>query len=219
MALGAVFHEVLEAFHDPERAEPKILGRLLELAAERWRDEGMRPAPVAAENRRVLEEMLEKYARFELERGPAPQVLAVERFFRFALDGTTIAGVIDRVDRRDDGRLRLVDYKTGRNPMSQAEAQGDLQLALYALAFGEVPELAELGDVAELVYLFPRPEKQVVHREQAVFPGLIEATRERVRSLVAAITAERFEPSPEADCRFCEFKTLCPRWHGGDAPV
>lgn len=219
MALGGIFHEVLEAFLDPERDEPRTLGRLLELAAECWREGEIEPTPLAAESRRVLERMLEKVFRFELGHGAVPDVLAVERRFRFDLDGTTISGVIDRVDRRPDGCLRLVDYKTARHPMSQHEAQEDLQLALYALAAREVEELAALGEVAELAYLFPRPEKDVVRREQIVVPGHADATRDRVRRLVAAIVAERFDPSPDADCRFCEFKSLCPRWHGGDAPV
>jgi superfamily I DNA/RNA helicase/RecB family exonuclease len=219
MALGAIFHEVLEAFLDPERGEPQTLDRLLELAAERWREGEIGPAPLAAESRRVLEQMLEKMFRFELGRGLAPEVLAVERRFRFDLGGTTISGVIDRVDRRPDGRLRLVDYKTARHPMSQKEAQEDLQLGLYALAARAVAELASLGEVAELTYLFPRPEKDVVRREQVVAPGHADATRERVRRLVAEIAAEHFDPSPDADCLFCEFKSLCSRWHGGDAPL
>jgi putative RecB family exonuclease len=219
MALGGIFHRVLEAFHDPANAEPQILPRLLELAAERWREVEIRPAPLAAESRRVLMEMLEKYFRFELGVGPPPDVLAVERRFRFALDGTTINGVIDRIDRLEGGRLRLVDYKTSRHPMSKKDAQEDLQLALYALAVREVPELAELGEVEQLVYVFPRPEKDVVHREQFVTPGLAEATRDRVRGLIGEIAAEHFDPSPDADCGFCEFKSLCPRWYGRDVPL
>ena len=40
--------------------------------------------------------------------------------------------------------------------MKNDEAEQDLQLALYALACREVPELSALGEVAELVYLYPR---------------------------------------------------------------
>ena len=38
LVLGRRFHDVLEAFHDPERNEPQTLERLLELADEEWRD-------------------------------------------------------------------------------------------------------------------------------------------------------------------------------------
>ncbi len=83
-------------------------------------------------------------------------MLAVERRFRFELDASTLTGFIDRIDRLPDGGLRLIDYKTSKSAMKMDEAEQDLQLALYALACREVPELAQLGEVAELVYLYPR---------------------------------------------------------------
>ena len=48
---------------------------------------------------------------------------------------------------------------------------------------------------------------------------LVQATRERIRGMVAEIVAERFPWSPEADCQWCAFKPICPRHHGRDAPV
>ncbi len=112
MSLGGIFHDVLEAFHDPANPAPLTLERLLELADEKWSDEGMGPRPVCAENRRALEAMLRNYHEYEVAPGLEGDVLAVERRFHFDLDETTFTGYIDRIDRRDDGRLRLLDYKT-----------------------------------------------------------------------------------------------------------
>ena len=83
-------------------------------------------------------------------------MLAVEQRFRFELDATTLTGFIDRIDRLPDGRLRLIDYKTSKSAMKKDEAEQDLQLALYALACRDVPELRALGEVSELVYMYPR---------------------------------------------------------------
>jgi len=118
-------------------------------------------------------------------------------------------------------RLRLIDYKTSKSAMKKEEAEQDLQLALYALACREVPELSELGDVAELVYLYPRLQAhgKLTRRGQKVTPDLVERTRQRIRENVAAVVSERFEFSPEADCQWCEFKQLCPRHHGGEVPL
>jgi len=51
-------------------------------------------------------------------------------------EALSLTGRIDRVDRRADGTLRLVDYKTGRAEIDYARLYHglDLQLALYALA-------------------------------------------------------------------------------------
>ena len=50
----------------------------------------------------------------------------------------------------------MLDYKTSKSAMKKDEAEQDLQLALYALACRDVPELCALGEVSELVYMYPR---------------------------------------------------------------
>jgi ATP-dependent DNA helicase UvrD/PcrA len=221
MSLGGIFHDVLEPFHDPDRAEPQTLERLLELGEEHWSDEGMRPVALAAQNRRVLDTMLRNYFESEVAQGKVGDVLAVERGFRFDLDTSKVSGYIDRIDRLGSGALRLLDYKTSKSPMSGDEAEQDLQLALYALACRDLPELAELGDVADLVYLYPRilQAAGICRRSQTVTPDHADRTRERVRTNIAGIVAEELDFSPEADCKWCEFKRICPRHHGGDAPL
>ncbi|MFN8464989.1 MAG: PD-(D/E)XK nuclease family protein [Caldilineaceae bacterium] len=61
----------------------------------------------------------------------------------------TVSGVIDRVDRRADGTLRIVDYKTGvsdyDNPKALVEGHR-LQLALYALAAEQALQLGQVSD-------------------------------------------------------------------------
>jgi DNA helicase II / ATP-dependent DNA helicase PcrA len=221
MTLGGIFHDVLEAFHDPERAEPQTLDRLFELGEEHWSDEGMGPAPLRREGRRVLEHMLRNYYEYEIAPGLEGEVLAVEKRFAFELDASTLTGYIDRIDRLPDGDLRLVDYKTSKSAMKIEEAEQDLQLALYALACRDVPELCALGDVAELVYLYPKlvAYGKLTRRKQTIGPELADRTRERIRGMVGEIVAERFDFSPEADCMWCPFKGICPRHYGQDAPV
>ena len=219
LVFGGIVHDVLEAFHSPERREPQTLERLLELADEKWRS-GIRPAPLEAEYRRRLRALLAQYHASEVAPGLDGEVLAVERGFRVTLDATTLTGRIDRIDRRPDGTLRLLDYKSSKSAMTKQEAEDDLQLALYAVAAAEEPELAALGRVGEIVYLFPRhlAQGRVARRGRTVTPDLVDTTRTRIRGLVGDIVAERFEFSPDADCRYCDFVRLCPR-HVKEVPL
>jgi superfamily I DNA/RNA helicase/RecB family exonuclease len=221
MQLGGVFHDVLEQFHDPARDEPQTLERLLALAENSWKTVDLRPRALADEQRRHLDEMLTQYFECEVAPGLDSEVLAVERRFRFGLDTSTISGYIDRIDRLIDGKLRLIDYKTSRRAMKKDDAEGDLQLALYAVACSEVEELRELGEVAELVYLYPRliAYGKLARRGQTVTPQLVGDTTARVRENIAQIATERFDFSPEADCTFCDFRTICPRHHLKDLPL
>jgi len=219
LVFGGTVHDVLEAFHDPDGPTDRSLERLRALADRKWR-RGITPAPLEHEYRRKLDWMLGEYHRCEIVEGPAPDVLAVERYFRFPLDASTISGRIDRIDRLTDGLLRLTDYKSGKAMTARAAAE-DLQLALYALACVEQPELAALGEVGEIEYLFPAELAygRLKRRSQAVTPELADATRERVRNVIGKIAAEQFDFSPEADCMFCDFQPICPRHHGRDVPV
>ena len=68
-----------------------------------------------------------------------------------------LKGRIDRIDRHEDGRVAIWDYKTGDNAKTPAQAHRrggrwvDLQLPLYVLLAGEL--LAEEGKPAELGYV------------------------------------------------------------------
>src|SRR5690606_27767134 len=57
-------------------------------------------------------------------------------------------GIIDRVDRQDDGSIRVIDYKTGGSHMAKGDfTEGRrLQLPVYALAAQQALRLGEVSD-------------------------------------------------------------------------
>jgi ATP-dependent helicase/nuclease subunit B len=67
---------------------------------------------------------LAKAAEIEArERAQGWRTLEVERRFEVSIDGVTIAGSIDRIDRNlETGRVRILDYKTSDTPISPEEA-------------------------------------------------------------------------------------------------
>ncbi len=62
-----------------------------------------------------------------------------------------VRGMIDRLDKREDGALRVIDYKTGSGRLSVRELDEGrrIQLPLYALA---AQDALELGAVVEGFY-------------------------------------------------------------------
>jgi ATP-dependent helicase/nuclease subunit B len=71
-----------------------------------------------------------------------------EEFGEAEVAGVTLFGKVDRIDRLADGKLAIVDYKTGQAPAKKAVAEGfALQLGLLALiardgGFGDVKDEA-----------------------------------------------------------------------------
>lgn len=64
--------------------------------------------------------------------------LAVEQEFFLNITGQPgapiIRGFIDRIQKRNDGTVEIVDYKTYRTALSRAQVLADLQLPIYVLA-------------------------------------------------------------------------------------
>jgi ATP-dependent helicase/nuclease subunit B len=88
--------------------------------------------------------------------------LAVEAEGATMRDGLTLTGKADRIDRHDDGRLSIVDYKSGAAPSAKAAAAGlDSQLGLLGLIAreGGMRDIAA-APVAELEYWSLRPDRK-----------------------------------------------------------
>ncbi|HEX3394995.1 MAG TPA: PD-(D/E)XK nuclease family protein [Acidimicrobiales bacterium] len=208
-ALGSLVHDVLATFTDPAADNPVPHTRhgLLDLAAQRWRDDIARYRPQVEEARRDYFAMLDTWWEAEGEDDRlAPEILAVERHFEVEVGGHRLTGYIDRIDRAGDG-IRIVDYKTGKAEPRLDAVADDVQLAVYHLAATRDPELAALGPVTQLRLLYVR----TMHAfDQPVTDDHEAITEARVAAAATRILAEEFEPSVDANCRLCSFHRLCP---------
>ncbi|MBI4317147.1 MAG: ATP-dependent helicase [Chloroflexi bacterium] len=235
LVIGGVVHQVLQEYHRPASPLPRTRAALEELLERYLAPANFRYRPIARQARRSIEEMLDAYFGRYGESGPA---VDVEKGFRFACGPHAITGYIDRIDRLPSGEVEILDYKTGASPMAKAEAEADLQLAMYDLAFYGDRDLQELGRPAKVSYLYlksigPRADGKRSYAPTAAGRAALEA---KVAYYADGIMAERF-PSRFAiaqafadldpveldailrkdPCRLCAFGWLCPENenHGG----
>ncbi|MBA2566014.1 MAG: PD-(D/E)XK nuclease family protein [Gemmatimonadetes bacterium] len=117
-------------------------------------------------------------------------------------------GQVDRVDRLPDGRLRVIDYKTGKVFENEWDAPfgggRQIQPGIYARAVEGV-----LGrEVASFEYRFPSGRGLGViqtHRTDE-----LEATLAIAEDLLGLIEAGVFVATDEAaDCTWCDFRPIC----------
>ncbi len=208
MAFGSWIHKVFEECetgaitnHDAALARYKLLF-----------DETVFPnKAIARQFRREGEIMIDRYVRY-LKPGEA---VVAETSFKVELEGHRITGRIDRVDAI--GRnLVISDYKTSKSTVSWEEARESLQLAIYYLAAREDPDLSALGDPVSMQLIYPNvpPIRGGVQRRSQK-PEEAKVALERLPGLMEGVLAEDFRPNPEANCRWCKFKPLCPLWSEG----
>ncbi len=217
LVVGQIVHEVLEVYHRPALAGQRK--PILEILKERWRPTLFTFEQEAGQHFQEVADMLAAYA----DRIPpdGPPVAAVEHWFEFPLAGTVIKGKIDRLDIDRQGRIRLIDYKTSRTPISSSKAGQDMQLGLYSLYVQQADDvelgghaLGRLPDEVTLYYLRAEEPEVTIHFE----PGELDGHRERIAAVVAGIRREQF-PVAESDqpCRNCDYKDLiCPKFDQSD---
>jgi ATP-dependent helicase/DNAse subunit B len=231
--LGNIYHRVLEEVYqdstvgDPTdldqllAALPAVAARILDEAPER---EGFRETAWWAQTRGEIEENVRRslvaLAEVQDDFMPHQHEAAFglhgqpELVVRDGEDQFRLRGFIDRVDRSPDGRLRIVDYKTG-GPSSynkRAVTEGKkLQLPLYALG---ARDALGLGEPVEGFYWHVR------HAKASPFTlgqyGPEEAMEIAVEHAWHAIRAARrghFVPQPpDAGCPpYCPAAAFC--WH------
>jgi DNA helicase-2/ATP-dependent DNA helicase PcrA len=194
---GTILHEVLRRAGEERRTGNAITPeRLHAMHTDVWEVTSFPDARRAATFRRLGLAQLEAFrASGGFERTPD----LVEREFSAAVDGFTLHGVIDRVDRTDEGWL-IIDYKSGR-PL--ARARRDLQVALYALGASTALSLDPIE--LEVVYL---AEGSAIRLEGV--PKLQAEARTIAIEVAERIRAGRFDPQPERrKCRLCPYRLAC----------
>ncbi len=133
-----------------EHLSAAIAGALEELARQRPELRGGRLRAVESA---CLERLLAHWLALETLRPPFA-VAVREQDFALELDGLPIRLRIDRIDRLADGRLLLIDYKTGNIKAGgwAGARPEEPQLPLYALAVADSPADSSGGALAGIAF-------------------------------------------------------------------
>jgi double-strand break repair protein AddB len=178
---GTVLHAILESFVSQKGAKVDDLLRIAdEVLAERvaW--------PLArAVWRARIGKAAEAFIAFSSSTGGQPVLVEKRGAATLPLLDFTLTGKPDRIDRLEDGRLLLIDYKTGAPPSEKEQTHFDKQLLLTA-AMAENGAFAELGvaEVARIVFVGLKAELKVV--ESTLQPGQVAEVWADFAKLIAA---------------------------------
>lgn len=221
---GTVVHAVLERLFDLPAAD-RTYEAARGLLAPQWeRIRGEAPELAAlfeADPSAVTgwltgaEDLLARW--FELEDPTRLEPTDRELYVETVLDdGLVLRGYVDRVDVTSDGRIRVVDYKTGRAPREAYEAKALFQMKFYALVLwrlrGVVPSLLQLVYLGSGEVLRYAPDEDD-----------LRATERKLKALWTAIdraaSTGDWRPSPGRLCDWCDHRPLCPAWGGTPPPL
>ncbi|WP_433056127.1 RecB family exonuclease [Dactylosporangium sp. CS-033363] len=205
-SLGASVHTALKNWYalEPDRRRPEVLPTLLKAT---WVREGYKDDNQEREVYRRALGWLESYVD---TLDPQEDPVGVERTVAARTETLALSGRVDRIDQRG-AELVIVDYKTGRNGVSEDEARGSRALALYAIATARV-----FRKPCHRVELHHLPTGTVAAFDHT--DASLDRHLRRAEATAADILADaEFAPRPGAQCSWCDYRKVCPE--GSTSPA
>ncbi|MDR2566466.1 MAG: PD-(D/E)XK nuclease family protein [Bifidobacteriaceae bacterium] len=220
--LGTLIHWLAEEYpHDGP-------GELKRRLREHWSELGLEDS---YSSRRLLEEALQMAERLGIYQESHPNLVASEAEIKLPEPGPALAngtqlpvrlaGRIDRLEGEGPDRVRVVDFKTGKNVPSAADAELNPQLGAYQVAVnaGLVPPHRSASE-AVLVYLSSGASRPAERRQPALAAdGGANWMIDLLSQCAKNAQGPTFEARPGPQCRNCSVKTSCPAWPEGKQVV
>ena len=227
-SLGSVIHLVVQ---HANRSGPDVgeVGGYLDAA---WQHLRFEAGWLSAVERAEAEVCVERFLAWREQR--PNELVGTEGPFEMTVHAeqheVTVAGTVDRLERTPQGRLQVVDFKTGRVAPTRAEVAGMEQLGIYQLAV-EAGALAVDGSHgaggsagAAAVFLRKPGARDDLPREfsqdpLSVRPHLSEDPAEmafptwvhhRISQAAAVVADGQYHAAPGPQCRRCAFADSCP---------
>lgn len=210
MEVGSLIHALA---HDLGDAGEEAFQAELE---RRWPTLGMAPGWVTDqkfERAKLMAHWLAQYHQRAANEGWRP--VSTEEAFTVELGRAVLRGSVDRLEVDGQGRLRVVDYKTGTTAATKGELAAHPQLGAYQVAVveGGFSEHGTQVAGAALVHLGRARNSQNAVQEQDSIAQ--DPQPRRFHDLIAetaeGMAAATFAAQPEEKrCRICPVRSSCP---------
>lgn len=244
--IGDVFHHTMQALYSGKdivtREDIKAIKadeKRLKALVRTFILEEMHSVEVTGRNL-VTEQIILDYVKHTLEHderlledscSPGFRILGLEKFMETRFQGFRIIGFIDRMDSYQNGKVRIVDYKTGKvedddiritdaNALKVADKlfgesnSGRPKIALQLFIYGLLAEADSslsgqtiVNSIYSTGRMFTYPLQDM---EQS--PEFFSIVKERLKGLLEEITDTSVpfrRTSDPQTCKWCDFKAIC----------
>ncbi len=218
-AFGTALHKVMEFMYANLKPPFPPLEETLKFFKADWQktsfaDKGYASAQKELEGYEEGVKIIEAY--YKKHENDIFNPLSTEFRTTQEVDGLSIISIVDRIDYLGEGKVSILDYKTGKTVKREPD-----QLLMYQKLMSQSPQLLNLVrtkdpkiekvDVANLLfYYLPKLDEQIytpAPKEE------IDIFWQGVLKVADNIKAEKFSATPsELACKFCDYKDLCPVW-------
>jgi superfamily I DNA/RNA helicase/RecB family exonuclease len=207
--IGTLVHEVA-AEAATHRLSPEEIRAFFDV---RWKSADVPTGWYGEKQRLRAQDMVEKV--IELLQARADRLVACEQPFQVSTGRAVLSGRVDRLERDEDGRLIVVDLKTGKTKPPRTQVANHPQLGAYQVAveaggFDALAAGERRSGGAELIQL-GNGSKATVQRQ----PALTESTdpswaHRMVEQTARGMAGVKFAATPNSYCVVCPVRRSCP---------
>lgn len=205
LTMGTHVHSALRDFFLIQPVSARTLQVLHNLLRKHWRTDRQGFESVE-EEKKWGEKALGLLEKFFNTQNITITPFKVEESYEVQLNSDlSLMGKIDRLDENEDGSLKIIDYKTGKQPGdSDLFLKDDLQLIAYVCIVTK--KLNRLVNEASCLYLETN-DMITLHPT----PEVLEDGLNRIQQVIDSIQMEReFAPNPNRLCSYCDYLSICP---------
>jgi len=212
LSFGSSVHETLNEFYEVIKQGEKPSKRLMnKLLLSNWINEGYKSKKHETKMHERGKKVLGEYFQKSFNKNNLP--LATEIPFVLPLADSSgkvlkIRGKIDRIDKLPNGKIEIIDFKTGEKVPSQSHVDKDLQLTFYALAATKIRDKyfnKKPKDIVLSLYYLDEGKKISTVRSKK---DLANAEKE-IFAIRKEIEESDFKCSGNYLCKNCEYKLMC----------
>lgn len=220
-AFGSALHEVMEYVYNPLNSSFPTLEQALSFFKTHWDSTSFDQKGYANMEKELLgyEEgcrIITAYYGKHAQSFAHP--LSVEMKSTMEIDGLSLISILDRIDYLGDGRVKILDYKTGKTVQREPD-----QLMMYQKVAESSPAILKLVQTidpaakeikVEKMCFYHLPSLQELSFERSTDKEMYEFWQ-KVLGVADEIRAGKFAPSPEENkCRWCDYRNICPVFTG-----
>jgi RecB family exonuclease/predicted RNA-binding protein YlqC (UPF0109 family) len=207
---GTILHSTMKFIHTPGILSP-TLEQTMEFFSNSWN-----PVVFASpeEERAAFVQGVKIIQDYYRQNNPADfNIVNLESRFQIEIgEGENkhiISGIIDRIDRTEDG-FEIIDYKTTKKMPVQERIETDMQLTVYLSAFLSYypEERKKLDKIKVSLYFLKHGVKLTASRTVEQLKEAENLFLETIKS----IEAGNFEPNISPLCDWCGYQNICPMW-------
>ncbi len=138
-------------------------------------------------------------------------VFKVEEKIEFKIDKFNFISILDRIDQQAPGSIKIIDYKTGKNVITEKKMLTNLQMVIYLFAVESIFPDIDRENIT-LSFFYTRENKEIsIKGSEINYDGFKSKIIQNIELIESSEKENNFIPKESNLCNWCYYWSECDR--------